>query len=245
MSSGMPPSENAPPIQPLPLPLPAASAEGMPLVALDYSRPVRRRPGILTAVGVISICIGALGVLSNGFSAVQWAILYAVRSPVAAPPPPGMTPATGPTTTATTGTTVAFAAPLFPGLDGPTAALAIGEAAVGLALAVFLLVLGIQVFRDAPFGRRGHLIWAGLKLPAAALTAWASWAVTRSMMAALNAAMGPAGGGPPLAFGNTMMVTQAVISGLFACIYPVAILIVMHTRTVKSYYATGAGATAH
>ena len=228
-------------------------------MALDYSRPVRRRPGILTAVGVISICLGGLGTLSNGLSIVQTAILSGMRSvavvtPPAVAPTRAMTtttmtaatrPTTGPTTAVavTTVTTGAFAGPLFPGLDGATAALAIGEGAVGLVLAVFLLVLGILVFRDAPFARRGHLIWAWLKFPAAALTAWSTWAVTRAMIASLNLPTAP--GGSPMAFVDTMAVTQAVISAGMSCIYPVAILIVMRTRTVKDYYAAGAGATAH
>ena len=252
MSSGMPPSEDASPDAPPPpppLPLPAVPlAAGAPLMALEYSRPVRRRPGILTAVGVISICLGGLGALSSASSIIQTVIMASMGPRVmakAAVAPPVVAPTTATTTAPTTTVAVAPAAGfvgVFPSLDAATAALAISDGVVGLALAVFLLVLGVFIFRDAPFGRRGHLTWACLKLPAAALTAWSSWAVMRSMMANFNAAMGP--GTPGMAFADTMAVWQAVFSAGIACIYPVAVLIVMRTRAVKAYYAAGAGAAA-
>ena len=250
MSSGMPPLGDASPDAPPP-PLPAVPLPaGAPLVALEYSRPVRRRPGVLTAVGVISICLGGLGALSNGMSLLQTVVMVAMgplfmTAPAAPPPPILATTTSAPTTTAPVAAGAppgAIAGPLFPTLDAATAALALSEAVVGLALAVFLLVVGILVFRDAPFGRRGHLIWACLKLPAAALTGWSAWALTRSMMAGFNSAMGP--GTPPMAFWDTMGLVQAVMSAGLACIYPFTILIVMRTRTVKDYYASGAGAAA-
>ena len=251
MSSGMPPSGDASPGAPLPpLPLPVTPLAGVPFVALEYSRPVRRRPGVLTAVGVISICLGGLGALSSASSVIQ-TVIMASMGPIVVPVPMAAPPIVAPTTAPTTTTTTAPVAvatagglvrPVFPSLDAATVALAVSEGVVGLALAVFLFVLGILIFRDAPFGRRGHLVWAWLKLPAAALTGWSTWAVTRSMMASFNAAIGP--GTPGMAFADAMAVWQAVFAAGLACIYPVAILIVMRTRTVKAYYAAGAGAAA-
>ena len=66
--------------------------------------------------------------------------------------------------------------------------------------------------------------------------------MTRSLMSGFNTALPP--GTPSFAFADSVAVMQAVFAAALGCLYPVAILIVMHTTTVKDYYAAGAGAAA-
>ena len=51
------------PPQPYPSPL--------PVQPIAYSTPVSYRPGLITAIGVISIVVGSLGLLFNGIAGLQ------------------------------------------------------------------------------------------------------------------------------------------------------------------------------
>ena len=74
----------------------------VPMAALAYLAPVTvaGRPGILTAVGVISIVVASFGVLGSLYTGVTLLMFNAMASfaPVAMPAPntPGMTPTTAP-----------------------------------------------------------------------------------------------------------------------------------------------------
>ncbi len=67
--------ETPPPSQPVPQPVPGAGE--MPAGSLPYSLPstafVRQRPGVLTALGVVSI-LGALVSLVAGLAALVFAV---------------------------------------------------------------------------------------------------------------------------------------------------------------------------
>jgi hypothetical protein len=117
--------------------------------------------------------------------------------------------------------------------------LTIITSALGLALAIYLLVVGILTMRQRPSTRRLHLIYAALKIPLAVLAA-VGWFLfiddlTRSMTAV--ASMGPGASSPPLVGASSAgAMAIAIMLGLAACAYPVALLILMNMRNVREYY---------
>jgi hypothetical protein len=117
-------------------------------------------------------------------------------------------------------------------LGGVLAAL---EALLSLGLAIYLLVIGILVFRFSRRGRRHHLIYAVLKLP---LTVFfvVCWTILTGNMVELTvartsgmAAAAPTTMGLAIGFGLVAAVSA---------IYPIALLVVLNTRTVREYYQT-------
>ncbi len=110
-------------------------------------------------------------------------------------------------------------------------ALVIAESVASLALAVFLLLSGIFLLKESPRGRRLHQIFALIKIPLAVIAiAGFSW-----MMADLTSNMRrfPGGSGPSDGF-----VTFGIVLSAAGLIYPIALLIIMHTKTVREYYRT-------
>jgi cellulose synthase/poly-beta-1,6-N-acetylglucosamine synthase-like glycosyltransferase len=93
-------------------------------------------------------------------------------------------------------------------------------------LAIFLMICGILVLRNSPHARRGHLIYAGLKIPIALVEV----VVYVWMMKSVFASMSTAGGA------NAFVIISAAIQGAISCAYPIALLIVMNQRSVKEYY---------
>ena len=108
-----------------------------------------------------------------------------------------------------------------------------GEAVIGIGLAVLLMIAGIQVMRQAAWGRRLHLIWAWVKIP----TAIAGWSLTILMYYRIQqpmmAGMVPPGSSTGLSMGYILF---GVVSVVVACIYPVALLILFRTRSMRAYY---------
>jgi hypothetical protein len=130
-------------------------------------------------------------------------------------------------------------------IDRVTMVVMLADGIIGLALAIFLAVLGILTLTGSPRARWGHLLWAWLKLPAIALSFVSTMSFMTSMFQNATASMTTTPGAPaPPQFINTMAIVQASIYAAFALIYPIAILIVMRTRRVKEYYEAGAGKAA-
>jgi hypothetical protein len=102
-------------------------------------------------------------------------------------------------------------------------------AGLSLGLAIYLLVIGILMLRQHPRGGRLHKVYAVLKIPVAIAGGIAWIAFWRSI--------GAGAGGPGAGF-TSAMTTAAVIAIVIGCLYPVALLIALHTRAVWEYYAT-------
>lgn len=120
--------------------------------------------------------------------------------------------------------------PAFPwaNLQIPTwkIALAIGEDVASFGLAIYLFVIGIVVMRQSLIGRRLHLIYAWLKLPLAVAGGIAmTWLYTTF----LNIRPGAAMANPGIIYGALWM-------SLIACIYPIALIITLSTRSMREYY---------
>ena len=97
---------------------------------------------------------------------------------------------------------------------------------VSLGLAVLLLVAGILVLSRSTKGRRLHLIYAWLKIPVAV----AASLLLGTIMSHLGSAFATTAAGSSLGAG--WMVGTMVLG----CLYPVALLIALNTRTVRDYY---------
>jgi len=141
--------------------------------------------------------------------------------------------ATGNTTSSTTwaaGGGVAFGGPGGApfNIDTTAAGFAIGSAVIGACLAVYLLVIGILVLRQHPRGGRLHKIYAWIKIPLA-IVAGIAWVM---LWASLFS-----GGGAAARSMTPAVITGAVVAVLVGCLYPVALLIALRTKSVREYYA--------
>jgi len=105
------------------------------------------------------------------------------------------------------------------------------DAALSAALAIYLLVVGILVLRQHPRGRMLQTIFAILKIPLAIVCAigWL-WAITDHYTTGYGAVASP---GTQFAVAQLWMVVF-LVAGLA---YPIAVLVVMRSRTIKDYYA--------
>jgi hypothetical protein len=107
------------------------------------------------------------------------------------------------------------------------------EAFIGLGLAVLLMVAGILIMRQTASAKRLHLIWAWVKIP----TAIAGWTLTilmyYRMQQPMMAGMMPPGSNTGL---STSYILFGAVSVVVACIYPVALLILFRTRSMRAYY---------
>jgi hypothetical protein len=104
-------------------------------------------------------------------------------------------------------------------------------AAVGsFILAVYLLICGIMVLRQSPRGGTLHWIYIALKIPLEIFSGVAIWYFFSQMISSVATF----GGGRAVNPGFTGMMAVPVALG---CIYPIALLFVLSSRTVREYYA--------
>ena len=203
---------------------------------LEYSHPsAAHRPGIIIAVGVISIligCISGLANLSGAFSGMVFMMMSRVQTPA--------TPAPAPATTAPTPTAGGpVATATFGGFDTIPAALSIVTSVLGLALALYLLVAGIFMLRASQYAVRLHWWYVWLKIPlviaTTAVTVWMWSGLMKSMLAT----MPPSAPGAPAAAATMqswMMHITTFIGALLSLAYPIALIFVLRSRTVRNYF---------
>jgi hypothetical protein len=119
------------------------------------------------------------------------------------------------------------------GISGSTAGIVIGEAAGSVALAIYLLVLGIFVFRSSSSVPRLLGIYALLKIPLALLggagLSLMGYEFVRSMASSGGMARGPS---------SAIFVVWGVVITVLGCAFPIGLLIALHTRTVKDYFSS-------
>lgn len=104
------------------------------------------------------------------------------------------------------------------------------ESVLAIGLAILLMVAGIQTVRQAPSGRRLHLIWAWVKIPEAIL-GWAAWGWMYSEWMS-----GMIGAFPARSASIVGFWIAAAGLALVSLIYPISLLIVFRTRQVRDYY---------
>jgi hypothetical protein len=141
---------------------------------------------------------------------------------------------TGPGGTSTV--TTATRAPMFR-VNLVAAGLSMGEALLSLGVAIYLLVIGILTLRDSRSARRLHWVYVWVKIPLVILAviagAWMMSGLMNSMATLPNAPGGPP---PPTAAWGNVMVVYAIIGGMVALAYPIALIFVLRSRTAREYY---------
>ena len=116
-------------------------------------------------------------------------------------------------------------------------------------LAIYLLVIGIMTLRFSPRGRLLHWIYVILKLPlaiaTAAATAWMWSTFMQSAVAVSATAGGPAAAPPPGAAASAASAGAmfGIVPGVLGCIWPIVLIFVLLSKSVRMYYAAGTGIT--
>jgi len=130
------------------------------------------------------------------------------------------------------GASTAATGAAVPKLGGGGLALVVLDPLVSLALAGFLLTAGVFVLRQQPVGRRLHVAYALLKIPAALLSGFAVYLLWGRVVAGFNASTP----GASASDGDTGVLVAAIVVGVVGCIYPVILLLVMRMRSVRQYF---------
>ena len=116
---------------------------------------------------------------------------------------------------------------------------------LGALLAIYLFVIGILVLRDSRSGARLHWIYAVLKVPLVIVAAVGSHIMTSSMMSSFAASVpgapgvGISGAGIPPATTSimqSMMIVTAAVTAAIYLAYPLSLMFILSTRTVRDYY---------
>jgi hypothetical protein len=218
---------------------------------LGYAQPIAPRPGILTAVGIISIVVGALSALASlmgiasGFMYIAMAnIQVGMPMPTTMPGGTAVTATTGPS-----GSTVTYVysssaggkpvtAPQVPmfrfNVARGASVLTITESGLSVCAAVLLIVAGSLMLRDSRRADRLHRIYVAVKIPLIAAAATATWWVYAGMMSGMFVTSG--GPGAQASFANSMATVQALVWAGISLVYPVALLIVLSTKTSRGYF---------
>jgi hypothetical protein len=128
----------------------------------------------------------------------------------------------------------------FAGISRLAVILSAVAAVLGLGLAIYLLIAGIQVLRDSPGGAKLHWWYAVLKIPlvifAFSVGLWLSLSMISGMMAAM-----PAGPAAMMSFQRTFTVMWAVLTACLSLAYPIALIFVLRGKMVRAYYNTVRG----
>jgi hypothetical protein len=107
------------------------------------------------------------------------------------------------------------------------------DGVLSMGAAMLLLVSGIRTLQSRKSGRRLHLIWVVIKVVLALFSGVVVAVVATSMMSWMGS-MVPAGS-PPLQLG-WLGVLQAVLQVGLSMIYPVAVLIVLNLKSVRTWF---------
>lgn len=176
------------------------------------------RPGVLTAVGIMSIIfaiLGFFGAVSSVFGAIWMQVFPSVMRNV--------------TVASTMPTTGPSAAPMpnpFSNItiDYPTMVMSLVDAVARLGLAVLLFIVW----------------WAVIRLPLAVFGAVAYAMLMSRMMANMNAAFATMPGARPPMASPTLIASifGAAFNLAMSCAYPIAVLIVMNLKKTKAFYTT-------
>ena len=116
--------------------------------------------------------------------------------------------------------------------------LSIVDGSFSFLAAVLLIVAGSLMLRDSLVAERLHRIYVVVKLPLIVVGAFATWWTFTSLMSGM---MQGANGASTASFTRTMGLVEAIFWAGISLIYPVALLIVLSTRTAKGWLRRGAG----
>jgi hypothetical protein len=112
-------------------------------------------------------------------------------------------------------------------------ALATLESVLGLGLAVYLLVIGILVFRHSRGGKRQHWWYVWIKLPLVALGAVAWWKGMVALVIQTSRATTP----QQAAQAVDGLAVMAIVVAVIVAAYPIGLLFALNARSVRDHYA--------
>jgi hypothetical protein len=121
-------------------------------------------------------------------------------------------------------------------------------AIVSLLLAIYLFVIAIMTLRASRKGSKLHWVYIVLKVPLVVLAAAAQLWMVRGLEAGMNAAAAAtaantgATGGPstPGSSFATVMMTWIILVACAALAYPISLVFVLLSKTVRDYYKPAA-----
>lgn len=134
-------------------------------------------------------------------------------------------------------TTVASQPFTMPSFEFSTGAIAVSiiESMASLGVAIFLLVIAVQAFRGSHHTPRRFRIYAWIKIPLAII----GWGATAMVWWGFGKMIGSAAAGSGPAVGTSIGTVYAVMSifaGIAALAFPIALLFVLRSKTVREYY---------
>ncbi len=229
----------------------------VPVAQLAYLPPSQyRRPGIVTAMGIISIVIAGLSGLSSLSGVVSSAMfLFIANTPMrvrTVPAAPttmtmatttvsGVTAYSYSVATSTTSPSTATTVPFPFNISRNVSILTIWESLASLGVAALLLIAGIRSLRDSPKTIRMHWIYVALKIPLVIVAAVGMWFTYTGMMSGLSAFSASTGAAPPPIFSGAIMVVPVVFSALIAMAYPIALIFILQSRAVRTHFSVVRG----
>ena len=202
--------------QPIPLPLPLLQPQvlpqPLPLTELSYLSYAPRRPGLLTAVGIASMVIGTLSA-GAGILGISAGLGFMTMAQMRLP------------------ANTSVASTVFHVNNG--ASVATVAEAIGSCLAGALLVLaGSHMLRNSPKSWRMHRMFIVMKVPLAVLNGFANWWVCNSIVSYQYQV-----GSAPDSGQAASAIAMGVGMTLLSIAYPVALLILLSTKTSKNFLA--------
>ena len=117
-------------------------------------------------------------------------------------------------------------------------------AGLGFALAVYLLIAAVLLLRRSPRSRRMHLTYAWMQLAVTVVAGALFWWMVRDFSGQVTAAVEAAtpAGATPVSVLTGMpwgrMSAWGLAFAALGCVYPIVLLIVMRTRTIRHYFAS-------
>jgi hypothetical protein len=116
------------------------------------------------------------------------------------------------------------------------AGMLLGESVLSLGLAIYLLVAGIMVLRNSLSGRKLHWIYVAIKIPLVILAIAASVWMWSEFFNSMSSAISSSSGAAPKASFGSVIIIWAIVGGVIALAYPVALIFALSSRTVRDYY---------
>ena len=104
---------------------------------------------------------------------------------------------------------------------------------LNVALAIYLLVVGIVTLRNTLAARTLLLIYAVVKILVTLLATGAGWWAWHEFWSALSTQNGTSGSAQP----NTLPLLMTVAAAFIGCAFPVAVVMLLRTKSVRSFYS--------
>lgn len=210
----------------------------VPPMALSYNQ-AGSRPGLVTAIGVVSIVLAAWFVLMSLLMALHLTMMgFMGAMPMATPIIPTTLPTTMPTTSTTVIVTTNVPMTMTRVDLRPESSTVIWLSVTTFAnfvLSIFLLWAGIATLRRRRRGLTLHRFWAIAKIILIPLLTYAEFLYMGGMMSSMMNTMPTAPPAPTQMF-EAMSALGMAFNAVFALIYPITLLFLLRIRSIREYF---------